>query len=223
MQSRKLLLLIASLYLLYPLQCVAQEFDLGLWTGINVEKKFKKSFAVHLNTQLRLGENLSVTRSYLGELGVSYAFNKHWEITGYYRYTGRRKFNEEILDHYYRTYHRFYADVSYDRKIWKLKLDYRLRYQHQFRDDDTSMEADDSYLRNKLEISYPNKTRLVPYLSTDIFYQLGTGFEQMRNKAGVEIILDRHQRIDFYGFTDYQLIDMQKNQLILGLMYKVKF
>lgn len=202
----------------------AQAPELGLWVGASLEKRLSQSVALHLNGQLRYTDNLTVRRSALAELGVSYRFNKHWEVTGYYRYTSRRRYDDENYQYVYRPLHRFYADLSYDRKIWLLKLDYRLRYQNQFRDDADGQESSDrSYVRNKLELSYPNASRFTPYVSTDLFYKLGTGADQLRNKVGVTISVARHQKLDVFGFTDYQFIERQKNQLILGAMYRVKF
>jgi len=91
--------------------------------------------------------------------------------------------------------------------------------------DDTNtdgLEPDKSYLRNKFELSYPNKSRFTPFVSTDLFYQLGTGFDQMRNKAGIEIALNKRNKIDISGFTDYQLQGKQENRFLFGVNYKLK-
>lgn len=202
---------------------LAQTSGIGLWTGVNLEKKVNKHISIHGNIQARFSENVSVTESYLGELGGTYKLNKHFEFSGYYRFSKKRKWNDDDYNYYYRAYHRFYADASYDTKIAMLKFDYRLRYQNQFKDAAEGLESTKSYLRNKFELSYPNKTRFLPYISTDVFYQIGENFNQLRNKAGVEIILNRYQKLNVYGFTDYQLDGSQKSQLILGLSYKIKF
>jgi hypothetical protein len=204
----------------WPLLSRAQAPEIGLWSGVNLQKKLNRSFTLHGHVQARLSENLTVARSYLAEAGLTYKLSKHWEVSGYYRYSLRRKPDGD--GYTYRPYHRFYADVSYDHDIWKLKFDYRLRYQNQFKDESNGLESTSSYLRNKFELSYPNKSRFKPYLSTDVFYEVGGQFDQLRNKAGVEIKLNRQHRLDVYGFTDYQLVGRQKNQLIFGLMYKIK-
>ncbi len=216
--------LLFSAFLLTSFFSFSQTTDIGLWSGVGVEKKINKSFSVNLSTQVRFTDNISIMRAFLGELGVSYKINKHWEVTGYYRYIGRRKKNDEETGYYYRPYHRFYADLAYDHKLWKLKFDYRLRYQNQFKDDTNTdgLEPDKSYLRNKFELSYPNKSRFTPFLSTDLFYQLGTGFDQMRNKAGIEIALNKRNKIDISGFTDYQLQGKQENRFLFGVNYKLK-
>lgn len=218
------LMTIVLLRLIVPLTAQAQTTDLGLWTGIGVEKKISKSFSVNLNTQVRFTDNVSILRAYLAEAGVTYKLTKHWDVSVYYRYIGRRKKNDEETGYYYRPYHRFYADAAYDHKVWKLKFAYRLRYQNQFKDDnETGLEADGSYLRNKFELSIPNKSRFTPYVSTDLFYEIGNTFDQMRNKAGVEIEINKHHKVDVFGFTDYQLQGSQENRFLMGLTYKVKF
>lgn len=201
----------------------AQAPEVRLWTGVNVEKNITRAFSVHLKGQVRRSDDLAVRRSLLGELGLSYKINRRWEVTGYYRYTSRRKWDKEYYKHAYLPYHRFYADLSYDRKFWKLKFDCRLRYQHQFRDDFEGQTHEKSYLRNKLEVAYPNRSRFKPYLSTDLFYKMGTGLDQLRNKAGVSVEIDKRQSVDLFGFTDYQLTAIQENQINFGVLYRVKF
>lgn len=213
-------------FLLTSFFSYSQATDIGLWSGVGVEKKINKAFSVNLNAQTRFTDNVSIMRVFLGEVGVSYKLNKHWEVSGYYRYIGRRKKTDDKTGYYYRPYHRFYADLAYDHKLWKLKFDYRLRYQNQFKDDTSTdgLEPDKSYLRNKFGLSFSNKSRFTPYVSTDIFYQLGgIGFDQMRNKAGVEIAINKHNKLDISGFTDYQLQGSQENRFLLGVNYKVKF
>ncbi|AEI48518.1 DUF2490 domain-containing protein [Runella slithyformis] len=208
---------------LFPLLGHSQAADIGLWAGAGVEKKINKKFSVNVNVQSRFTDNVSVLKAYLGEVGLSYKLNKHWEVSGYYRYIARRKKNEDKTGYEYRSYHRFYADLAYDRKLWKLKFDYRLRYQNQFQDDESASQNSSSYVRNKFELSYPNKSRFTPYVSTDVFYEIGNGFDQMRNKAGIEILLNKHNKLDFSGFTDYRLTGSQENRFLIGVGYKVKF
>lgn len=211
------------LFLLFPLLGYSQAADIGLWAGVGAEKKINKKFSVNVNVQSRLTDNVSVLKAYLGELGLSYKLNKHWEVSGYYRYIARRKKNADKTGYEYRSYNRFYADLAYDHKLWKLKFDYRLRYQNQFQDDESASENNSSYVRNKFELSYPNKSRFTPYISTDFFYELGNGFDQMRNKVGVEMAINKHNKLELSGFTDYRLTGKQENRFLIGVAYKVKF
>ncbi len=215
--------LLLTILTFIPLAVSAQNPALGVWAGAGVEKRLGKSFSVEVNGQVRITDNFSVTRAYLGELGLGYRLTKRWKIGAFYRYAGRRKFNKETLDYYYRPYHRFYAELSYDQKLWRgLKGDYRLRYQNQFKDDAEGIVADKSYIRNKLELSYDFKTRFTPFVSADIFYRIGTGIDQVRSKIGVDISLTKRQSLSVSVFTDVPVNDGPITDVFGNVGYKLK-
>lgn len=207
----------------------AQTPGTGLWTGASADIRLAKTWTLNVNTQVRFSDNIQVTRAYLGELGLSYKLNKHWAVSGYYRYTGRLKKNKEEGGYYYRPYHRFYGELNYDQKIGQgLKLAYRLRYQNQFKDDNSAVVADKSYLRNKLELSYSNPSRLTPFVSADLFYRIDNtdntgGFDQIRYKAGTNVKFTKAHSLDLFVFTDAALRNSGEDSgLILGATYKLK-
>lgn len=214
--------LIISCLLTVP--AFAQQESLGLWTGLATDVRLTKRLTLNANAQIRFSDNVQVTRAYLGELGVSYKLNKHWEVAGYYRYTGRLKKNKETDTYYYRPYHRFYAEVSYEQKLGRrLELDYRLRYQNQFKDDNDAVVADGSYLRNKLGLSYRTGTRITPFVSADVFYRLGSSFDQVRYKAGVQVQLAKAHSVDLSLFKDVELNHSGEGSgPIIGVTYKLK-
>jgi hypothetical protein len=218
-------LLLFTLLLFGSIPGWSQNPGLGLWSGVSLEKKFSKAFALQVNTQVRFSENVSVTRAFLGEVGLSYKLTKSWEISGFYRYTGRRKWNNETDAYYYRPYHRFYGQITYDHKIWgNLKLDYRLRYQNQFKDDAEGLVAAGSYIRNKVELSYKNPSRFTPFVSADLFYLVGIEFDQMRYKAGITVDLTKAQSLDVSVFKDVAMSGSEESSgAIIGVTYKVKF
>lgn len=207
----------------------AQNTGLGLWTGVATDFRLAKKWTLNANAQVRFSDNLQVTRAYLGELGLSYKLTKHWELSGYYRYTGRLKRNDERTGWYYRPYHRFYGELSYDQKLWQgLTLDYRLRYQNQFKDDNEAIVADKSYVRNKLELGWNNPSRFTPFVSADLFYRLdandGTsGFDQVRYKAGTNVKFTKQQSLDLFVFADRAIRNSgESSGTILGATYKLK-
>jgi len=226
LRSAKVLLLLP---LLAGLSARAQTNELGLWTGLSADYRLSKRFALQLNSQVRFSDNLQVTRAYLGEAGLSYKLTKHWKVAGYYRYTGRLKKNKETDLYYYRPYHRFYGEASYETKLGGgLELDYRLRYQHQFRDDAEGVVATGSYLRNKVGLSYNNPTRLTPFASVDLFYRVATpeqagGFDQLRYRAGTRIRLADAHSLDLFLQKDAGLNGSDEGSgLVLGATYKLK-
>jgi hypothetical protein len=215
-------LLIYTLLLL-PFLTHAQNPALGVWAGASVEKKFGKSFSVQVNGQVRVGDNFTITRAYLGELGLGYRLNKHWKLGAFYRYTGRRRYNKTEGDYYYRPYHRFYGELEFDHKIWRgLKGSYRVRYQNQFRDDLADFIADRSYVRNKFELAYELTKRVTPFVSADVFYRIGTGIDQVRSKIGTDIELTKRQSISLAVFTDVPVNDGPITDVFGFVAYKIK-
>lgn len=203
---------------LIPLWAQAQE-GVSLWTGASIEKKLTKKFSVNLNTQARFVENITYTQTYLGEVGLSYKIMKNLELSGYYRFISRRK--DEAAD--FKQRHRFYGDLAYSKKLGAIKLEYRLRYQHQFKDNDGEIGFDKSYWRNKLEVAYSNKSDFTPFISADLFYQIGSGFDQVRPKAGVTYKINKHHSVDGFIFTNIDLVGADKSNPVIGLNYKFKF
>lgn len=67
-QNNRLPLLLILLLTTVVVTTMAQAQDpgLGLWTGVSVEKKFTKNFAVQVNGQTRFTEDVSLLGSYLG-------------------------------------------------------------------------------------------------------------------------------------------------------------
>lgn len=207
----------------------AQTNGIGLWTGVATDFRLSNKWTLNANAQVRFSDNLQVTRAYLGELGLSYKLTKHWKLSGYYRYTGRLKRNDEKTGWYYRPYHRFYGEVSYDHKLWRgLTIDYRLRYQNQFKDDNEAIVADKSYVRNKLELSWANPSRFTPFVSADLFYRVDandntSGFDQVRYKAGTNVKFTKQHSLDLFVFADRAIRNRDESSgPILGVTYKLK-
>nr|WP_293839566.1 DUF2490 domain-containing protein [uncultured Arsenicibacter sp.] len=199
----------------------AQDPSLRLWTGIQLEKKLLKRVTIQATAQARFIENVSDLGSYIGELGAAYKLNKHWEVAGYYRFIGKRNWKPNREVYVNEQMHRFYADLSYQHKIGKIKLENRLRYQNQFTDV-TREQANRDYLRNKIEVALPNKSRFTPSVSADLFYGFGLGFDVIRYRANLDIKLNKHNTITVYGFTEQELIETPDPTYTLGLTYKLK-
>tara|TARA_R110002124_G_scaffold89812_13_gene229548 strand:+ start:590 stop:1264 length:675 start_codon:yes stop_codon:yes gene_type:complete len=207
----------------FSLPILVHAQGVGLWTGVAVEKKLNSSFSLDLSGQTRFADNMSELKSYLGEAGLEYKFNKHFDASVYYRYIGKRKYDKSDADYYYRSYHRFYGNVKFDHDLTKwLKFDYRIRYQHQFKDDESGLSNTGSYFRHKFEFSYDNKSSFSPYLSADVFYLLGTGFEQVRYKAGCSISLAKRNSLDISVFQDRAIVGGGTDPVVINVGYKLK-
>lgn len=216
---------LSILLIMTPGFILAQDRTTNLWAGLGVTKSLGAGFSANVNAQWRFTEDFTTLGSYIGEAGVGYKINKHWKAELNYRYIGRRKYDKSEASYYYRPYHRFYGDISYDRKIFSLlKLDYRIRYQNQFKDDEGSIENDKSYIRNKLELAYPNKSRFTPFVSADLFYQLKGEFDEIRYKGGVDVKLSKKHSLNAGVFTSQELgAATVVKDLTIVVGYKFKF
>lgn len=190
----------------------------GLRSGVNLQKKLTKKITLNANGQLRFNGDISYLQTYLFELGGAYKISKAFDAEVYYRFVNRRK--NETKD--FKNRHRFYADLSFDKKFGAIKFENRLRYQHQFKDNDGITEFDASYIRDKIEIGYDNKSKFTPYVSTDFFFQIGGTIDQLRPKIGLSYKINKKNALDISVFKDIDLVGAEKLSPVLGLIYKVK-
>ena len=210
------------LCLALPLAGLAQERNTNLWTGINFSKSITKKISLEAEAQWRLTNNLTTTGSSIAELGAGYKFNKHWEVSVFYRFISRRKYDKGDEAYVFKPYHRFYSNLSYDHKIAFLKFAYRLRYQNQFKDDNGTLENDKSYLRNRIELSYPNKTKFTPAISADLFYRMGEAFDEVRYKADVDYKINKKNTITLGGFISHEFDNTELDDFTIQITYKLK-
>ena len=190
----------------------------GLWLKVGAEKKITKKLEIEVNLQPRFNDVKEKPSSWLGEVGLKYDIFKNLNFAVYYRHIKNEK--KDV----YKPYHRFYGDLSYKIKKFKpINIEYRLRYQQQFADDDTGLTTDKNYWRNKLEMAYKNKSKFEPYISADIFYKEGYAFDQIRYKAGVEFKITKKQSIDVSYLIDDALNSNDESKSRVSLAYKIKF
>jgi hypothetical protein len=192
----------------------------GLWLKTGLSKKINKKFSADLSLENRWAEIGSFHQTYFGELGINYKLTKNFSIEGYYRYINRRR-NESSA---YNSRHRFYGNLEYEKKIQQIRLKYRLRYQNQFRDNESELAFDKSYFRNKIELGYTNKSIFTPYISTDLFYQIGGSFEELRIKVGSDIKLTKTHRLDISAFLSQPIgSNNEAERIVIDIGYKYKF
>ena len=212
---RKLLILT---FLFLSLHSIYAQDGVGLRSGINLKKKVTNKITVNLNGQLRFNDNISFLQTYLAEIGGQYKISKNFDFALYYRFVNKRK--NESKD--FKIRHRFYADLGYDKKLGIIKFENRLRYQHQFKDNDGITEFDASYIRDKIEISYPNKSKFTPYISNDFFFRIGGTLDQLRPKVGLSYKFNKNNAIDISVFNDIDLVGTEAYGPVLGVIYKLK-
>ncbi len=213
-------------FVLFCFSASAQTNDTGIWSGVSIEKKITKNLSVNLNGQHRLMNNFGTTRSWIGEAGLSYKPFKGLEVSLMYRYIYFNDYKPKKNIYVYESRRRFYGDVSYQFKIKNFKIENRLRYQDQYKDNaGGELISDKSYLRYKISLDYDTDTRFTPFISSDFFYQLGgIGIDQVRMKAGVSTKITKHQSIDIAPFVNLPINDPTSGKdFVISVNYKVKF
>jgi hypothetical protein len=112
--------------------------------------------------------------------------------------------------------------LGYGKKFGAIKFENRLRYQHQFKDNDGVTEFDASYIRDKIEVSLDTKSKFTPYVSNDFFFQIGGTLDQLRPKVGVSYKINKKNGIDLSIFNDIDLLGTENLGPVIGLIYKLK-
>ena len=98
--------------------------DLGLWTGVEVEKEVKDDWTFSVKQELRLKTNMSEINHYFTQAGIRYKINRNFSLEAKYRFTRNKK-----KDLTYENRSRYNLDLRYRGRLDFLTFDYRLRYQ----------------------------------------------------------------------------------------------
>ncbi len=192
--------------------------QVGLWTKFSLEKELFKKLDFEVTGQYRVNEFGSNEERWIGEAGLIYDLPKGFELEAFYRYVSNIKTNST------KVYHRFHTDLKYGKKINSfIKVENRLRYQHQYKDDQEDGLVDDSsYLRNKIGLEFDTQSRFKPAIAADLFYELGGGLDQVRYSAELGYKLNKRNKIEVGFLIDDALKSTQKNQYRIALSYSIK-
>lgn len=201
---------------------VTAQKDTGLWAGLSLKKNITKKVIIYVNGQSRFDNDISYLKTYFGELGVGYKLNKKFNVSLYYRYIESKK--KESKE--FKTRNRFYGDFSFDQKIIKkLSFQNRIRYQHQFKDNDDGIsEFNSSYIRNKIGIEYNAKFKLTPVISADFFYNIqDKTLDQIRPKVSCGYKINKNNAVSLGVFKNIDLIDNEVSGTVIQFNYNFKF
>ncbi len=207
-------------YLVLLLQAGLIHAQVGLRSGVTIKKDFGKKISLSATAQARFINNFEYLENRLFEIGASYEIIKNLDLGVYYRYAQKKRNSTEVD---LRKRHRYYADLAYSKKWGAWQASYRLRYQHQFKDNDGEVKFDQNYFRNKLELGYEASKKIKPYTSVDVFYAVGGQIDQLRPKIGVDLKINKQNKIDLSVFKDIDLINSTKYNPVLGVAYKYTF
>ena len=160
--------------------------DLGLWTGIALEKSVKKDWTFSLKQEVRLKEDISTLNNIFTQAGVRYGLNRNFALEGKYRITWDKEDDGSM-----ELRSRYSFDLRYKGRLKYISIYYRLRYQKEVKGMDLfSLDVPyEKYFRNRLSIRYTGLNKIEPYISAEIFqlFELSQNprFHYMRFLGGV--------------------------------------
>jgi hypothetical protein len=194
-----------------------------LRTSVGAEKKFTKKLSFETKLETRYftpvyTDAMIFNFFRLFELGANYKLNKQLSASIFYRYALRK--NNEFTDFEGRS--RYFVNLAYQAKFNKIRLQNRLRYQQQYRDNDEISELKSSFLRYKLENTYKINKKISPYLATEFFYKMQTKrIDQLRLSTGINYRINKNNGLEFGVFKDYSTLGNGLFNIEMG--YKFDF
>jgi hypothetical protein len=127
-KDKLIVLLIAFLPIVVHAQDVKTVRDLGAWASLGVNYKFKKSWKLTFNQDLRMNDNISKVDKIISDLGIQYKINKAFSLGANVRYAHDRKKTQLFTDDI-----RYNIDFKFKHEFGeKFQMEYRFRYQHNY-------------------------------------------------------------------------------------------
>lgn len=207
------------LLLLSSVETIAQTNDFGVWVGASLKKSFAKHYAVGIETELRLKENVSAIDNILTDVELSRKFGKYVKLSGFYRFSQKNRIDD------FEGVNRTGADLSGKIPlVKKLKLAYRSRYQWQWLKGQT--EPYTTFWRNRLGLEYKLTKKITPYASYELWYRTTQEktkrFDRNRLMAGIEYDINKVHSVEVYGFFQREMNrNTNDGQGIVGVSYKI--
>jgi hypothetical protein len=176
---------IVILFLIFSNALYSQEIkvvqDFGVWTAIDIEKKFGENVRINLEQQLKLHTNATKLDDYIIDAGLRYKLNKNFSLGANLRYTYDQKRWRSPENNY-----RYNLDFIYSGKLTdKLTIGYRLRHQHEYIDlfRENSQHKRNCYgIRNKVQMKYKLNKKNEMFFAFELFRLIETYREPYFNK-----------------------------------------
>lgn len=180
--------------------------DFRLRSSVTVEKKFFNELTIRGEGAFELEKDMSQFGKYYLETGATYNFFNFLEANLDYRHIWNRKsFSNE-----FKQANRYALHLQASKKIDRLKLYYRVRYQTL--DDDFQLfelnEPAKNILRNRIKLKYNLKgTRLSPKISSELYLHVNDDFNPLKIKTliGGEYALKKLGEISVYYKNEREL------------------
>ncbi len=172
-----------------------------------------------------MNENFTELGTFFTDIGLTYKISKNFRISGNYRIIEKRR-----LDDSYSIRHRYYFDLSYREKFKPIVVQYRIRFQSQYKDVYSSSDGmmPEYYLRNKITLKLDLDKKFTPYIYSELFTPLnkpdGIYIDNVRYCAGTEYKLNRMHSFDiFYMIQKEYNVPDPWTDYILGIGYNFTF
>lgn len=190
----------SSLILIFfPLFLFGQESDFMLWSKASVNYSINKKADISFAQGLRLRENASLKDELYSNFSISRKWNKRWRVAMDYRLIEEYDvfFNSELQ-------HRFSLDFSWRKKIDRLTIKSRSRFQY----------GSSLVFRERISAHYNlRKTPLEPSFLLESFYDFST-VTKLRATIGATYPLAKSTDIDLY----YRLQNDFKNASLIYIL-----
>lgn len=201
--------------------------DAGLWTTFTVQKKITKRINFVIDQEFRLRENYQRINLFYTNIGIDYKATKWLKISPTYRLIQKKR-----LDGTYSYRHRLTLDMTLKKRIQKITLSERIRYQIEVQDLYTSRKGKlpEQFLRFKTDLKYSVNEKITPYISCELRYQIASprgdgplynySFHRIRNVAGFEYQFNKNNAINLYYLVQSEFnIANRESIYIAGIAY----
>lgn len=235
-------LLLGSLLCSNPVMAGGDD-DFGIWTTIEVEKKFDKKWSAAADVEYRTYDNVNKTDRVSVGVSASYKFAKWLKADAGYSYLHSYQEEEEtkkgnlVLDYWYP---RHRVNVSFTGSFeWKrFKFSLRERWQYTYRpqqyaekyesdgvtrmDDELIKGKAEHMVRSRLQVEYDiAKCPFTPYASCEFYHNL-EGIDKTRLSVGTEYKINKKHTLELcYCYQDRAHEEIDNH--VLGFGYKFKF
>ena len=201
--------------------------DAGMWSTLTIQHKISKKINLVIDQEFRLRENYQRINLFYTNIGIDYKYSKFLKISPTYRAIQKKR-----LDGTYSHRHRLMLDVTLKKKIQKITLSERVRYQAEVQDFYTSRKGKlvEQFLRFKTDVKFAATDKITPYYSIEFRYQIhaprgdgplyDNGFRRVRNVLGVEYEINKKNAVNIYYLYQTEFtISTPESIFILGLGY----
>ncbi len=201
--------------------------DAGMWNTLTIQHSFTKKVNLVIDQEFRLRENYQRINLFYTNIGIDYKYSKFLKISPTYRAIQKKR-----LDGTYSHRHRLMLDVTLKKKLKKVTLSERIRYQAEVQDFYTSRKGKlvEQFLRFKTDVKYAATDKITPYYSIEFRYQIhaprgdgplyDNGFRRVRNVLGMEYEINKKNSVNVYYLYQTEFtISTPETIFILGIGY----